>query len=125
MPIATDQQMQTFCDQRIRPRAEQLRAVYNAMTDDKASIADEFSRAANGPIWNDARTDGPPHLLASGPGSSPDDLSNYNAFATALLNLINGTSVANGSTVAADAATVHANWSVLMDACVRPAGSTT
>ena len=119
MPIASDAQMQSYCDQRIRPRAEALRLLLSQITDDAAAIGDEFSRAVSGPIWNDARTDGPPHLLASGPGSSPDDLTNYNALAVALRNLVDGTSVANGSTVAADAATLAANWPVLMRACVR------
>ena len=119
MPIATDGQMQAFCDQRIRPRAEQWRALLNAMTDDKASIGDEYARATSATVWHDARLDGPPHLLQSGNSSNPDDMLNYNAFITAMLNLLNGTSVANGSTIAADAATVHANWSILMNACVN------
>ena len=121
MPIATDAQMQAFADQRIRPRAESLRLLLSQLTDDKASIGDEYSRATSATAWADARTDGPPHLLQSGNAANPDDFLNYNALITALTNLINGTSVANGSTVAADAATLHANWSVLMNACVRPA----
>lgn len=122
MPVATDQQMQAYCDQRIRPRAELLRLLLSAITDDAASITDEYARAVSATAWADARTDGPPHLLQSGNSANPDDLLNYNALIVALANLINGTSVANGSTVAADAATLHSNWSVLMRACVRPVG---
>jgi hypothetical protein len=120
---ATDAQMQAYCDQRIRPRAEQLRALLNAIADDKAAISDEYARAVSASAWADARTDGPPHLLQSGNSANPDDLLNYNAIISALTNLVNGTSVANGSTVATDAATLHGNWSVLMNACVRPVGS--
>lgn len=120
MAQATDQQMQSYCDQRIRVRAEQLRGLLNQLTDDKANIGDEYTRATSVSRWNDARTDGPPHLLQSGNSANPDDLLNYNAWASAFLNLLNGTSVANGSTVAADAATLRSAWAVLMAACVRP-----
>ena len=116
MPIANDAQMQAFCDQRIRPRAQQLRQLLNQMTDDKNSIGDEYARATSATAWADARTDGPPHLLQSGNSANPDDLLNYNALITSLLAIINGT----GQT--SDMATVHANWSVLMNACVQPAG---
>ena len=119
MAAATDQQMQTYCDSRIRIRAESLRAIYYAITDDKASITDEYARAVSNSAWADARTDGPPHLLQSGNSANPDDLLNYNAFMSALKNLIDGTSVANGSSVAADAATLSSTWPVLMRACVR------
>lgn len=119
MPAATDQQMQTFADQRIRPFAELFRALHGRAVDDAAAIGDEFTRAANGPLWADARTDGPPHLLASGPGASPDDLTNYNALVVALNTILAGTNTAQD---AANAATVRANYAVLMRACVRPVG---
>lgn len=121
MPIATDSQMQAFCDQRVRPNAETARNLLDTIIDDKAAIGDEYARATSNQAWADARTDGPPHLLESGNNANPDDLLNYNALITALINLINGTSVANGSTVAADAATLATNWPVWMRACVRPA----
>lgn len=56
---ATDAQMQAYCDQRIRVRAEQVRALVNSMRDDKAAIDAAYDRAANGAAWTDARTDGP------------------------------------------------------------------
>lgn len=122
MPEATDVQMQAYCDQRIRVRAESLRLLLSQLSDDKASIDDEYARAVGTNRWNDNRADGPPHLLQSGNSANPDDVTNYNGLITALINLINGTSVANGSTVAADAATLHTNWATLQRACVRPAG---
>lgn len=119
MANATDQQMQAFCDQRIRPRAEALRLLLQQITDDAAAIGDEYARATSASAWADARTDGPPHLLQSGNSANPDDLLNYNALIVALTNIITGASTANG-TQAADCNTVKTNWSVLMRACVRP-----
>jgi hypothetical protein len=73
---ATDAQMQHYCDERVRTRAEQLRAVVNALRDDKAAIDSVYDRAANGSTWADARADGPPKLLAS------QDVLTYNSVAT-------------------------------------------
>jgi len=115
MANATDIQMQSYMDQRIRPRAEQFRDLRNAVVDDQTAITDEFSRASNGPIWNDARTDGPPHLLASGPGSSPDDLTNYNALCVTFLALISGTATVTQIT------NFPGQWAIFMRACVRSA----
>jgi len=115
--------MQAYCDQRIRPRAEAIRLLLGQITDDLASIGDEYARAVSASAWTDNRTDGPPHLLQSGNSANPDDLLNYNAFGTALRNLVLGSSVANGSSVAADAATVASTWPVLARACVRPVQS--
>jgi hypothetical protein len=91
MPVATNQQMQAFADQRIRPRAEQFRALVNSLRDDKASIDDEYARAISASAWADTRND-PPHLLQSGNSANPDDLLNYNALVSALLTIIDGTS---------------------------------
>jgi hypothetical protein len=87
VPNATNAQMQAYADERIRPFAESLRLLLAQAQDHLAAITDEYARATSGPIWNDARSDGPPHLLASGPGSSPDDLTNFNAFLVAFVNL--------------------------------------
>jgi hypothetical protein len=94
--------MQDYCDQRIRVRAEQVRALLASMQDDKAAIDDVYARAsdANSP-WADARTDGPPHLLVS------SDVLQYNAFITDLIAAIQN----------------DAQWPVLSKACVRPVGS--
>jgi hypothetical protein len=94
-------QMQDYCDQRIRVRAEQVRALLAAMHDDKAAIDDVYARASdtNSP-WADARTDGPPHLLVS------SDILAYNTF---IMNMI--------SAIQNDP-----QWPVLSKACVRPVG---
>jgi hypothetical protein len=93
--------VQDFCDQRIRVRAEQLRALVAAMQDDLAAITDVYERGADTKApWVDSRADGPPHLLAS------SDVLAYNAFATDVLTAITG----------------HAQWPVVRRSCVRPLG---
>jgi hypothetical protein len=77
MAQATDAQVQRYADERMRPRAEQLIRVLNAVIDDQASIADVFDRIVNGAPWSDARTDGPPSLAEG------NDILEYNAFMVA------------------------------------------
>lgn len=61
---ATDQQVQNYVDTRIRPIAEQIRAVKLALDDAIASIDDVYAAlTAQNPTWTDQRTDAPPHLL--------------------------------------------------------------
>ena len=112
---ATDQQVQNYCDQRIRVRAEQARALVLSVRDDKAAIDDAYARAASNSAWADARTDGPPHLLQCGNSVSPDDILNYNAFISALVAILDGT-----GNDANNAATVRSTWAVFQRACVRP-----
>lgn len=111
MPQATDAQMQAYADQRLRPRAEQARALVASLRDDKASIEDIFDRAQNGDPWNDARTDGPPSLLVS------QDMLVYNSVAVLLLKCVDGTATLQ------EVADLNANWSQFMSACVRPIGA--
>lgn len=108
---ANDAQMQQFCNERIRVRAEQLRALVAAFRDDKAAIDAVYDRAANGAAWTDNRTDGPPKLLAS------QDVLVFNAFASLFLECIDGTASAQ------DVSDLHANLAVFQAACVRPVGS--
>jgi len=98
---ASDQQVQQFVNERVRVRAEQLRAVLLAMKDDKAAIDDVYD-ALDPPqnaTWTDQRSDGPPYLL------TPADVLAYNAFITAAIAFIEG----------------HADWAVVQQGCVRPA----
>lgn len=61
---ATDVQVQNYSDSRVRPRAEEIRALYLACKDDKAAIDDVYTALTEqSPTWSDNRTDGPPHLL--------------------------------------------------------------
>lgn len=110
MAQATDQQMQRYCDERIRRRAEQCRSLIDSLQDDQVAIPDIWDRAANGAAWNDARTDGPPKLLASG------DVLAFNLVSALLLKCVAGTATL------ADVAALAANWPVFQAACVQPAG---
>lgn len=107
--------MQQFANERVRPFAEQFRAVLVAARDHKSAIDDIYARATGSSRWDDARDDGPPHLLQSGNSANPDDMLNFNAFISALCDIIDGV-----GTDATNAATLRANWAVLVDACVRP-----
>jgi hypothetical protein len=108
MPEATNQQVQSFCDTRIRPRAEQFRTIIAALRDDQAVIADVYQNANDAAsTFADNRTDGPPHLLQK------SDVLVFNAISVLLLKVIDGTAVT------ADVQQIAANWPVFMQACVR------
>lgn len=107
--------MQTFCDTRLRVLAEALRSVFNAAADAKAADDDVYARATSASRWNDARTDGPPHLLQSGNSANPDDITNFNA----ALDLIAKFKAGTFATLA-EANSFAALWAVLQRACVRP-----
>lgn len=62
MGIASDQQMQRFADERLRPRCETIRALLLQIEDDIA-VMDGVCAAAAEKKWQDARTDGPPCLM--------------------------------------------------------------
>lgn len=107
---ATDQQMQTYADGRMRKRAEGFRAIVDSARDDKASIEAVFDRAANGAAWNDARTDGPPKLLTQ------QSFLVYNSVITLFLKCIDGTATLQ------DLSDLHGNWPQFQELCVRPVG---
>lgn len=112
MAEATNQQVQAFCDTRIRPRAEQLRAVVASMQDDQAEIADVYANVNDGAsTFADTRTDGPPHLMTK------QDVLVYNAVSALLLKCVAGTATSG------DISALAGNWPVFMQACVRPLGA--
>lgn len=110
--------MQQFANERLRVRAEQLRALFIAGQDDTAAIDDIYARGVSNSRWTDARTDGPPHLLQSGNSASPDDMLNFNSALAMLEKFRTGTFANVG-----EANSFAAMWAVLQDACVRPIGS--
>lgn len=66
MTIATDQQVQSFVDNRLRPHAERVRGVALAFSDDISAIADVYNAVSQQfPTWADNRKDGPPHLITA------------------------------------------------------------
>ena len=74
MAKATDQQVQQYVNERVRPRAEQMRSVLLSMEDDKSAIDDVYEALADNPTWTDDRSDAPPHLL------TPSDVIAWNSF---------------------------------------------
>jgi hypothetical protein len=100
MAAASDTQVQQFVSGRVRPRAEATRTLAIAFDDDIASIDDVYNALNVGsPTWTDNRTDGPPHLL------TPSDVLAFNAFMHDIRDAIKN----------------HAQYPVVLKACVRPA----
>lgn len=116
MPAATDTQMQAFADQRLRPFAELMRAVFVTGADHQSVIDDVYARGVSGDRWSDNRTD-PPHLLMSGNSANPDDVLNFNTFLALLAKFRAGTFAS-----VEEANSAAACWAVLQDACVRSVG---
>lgn len=83
MPATADQ-IQRWADEHVRPRCEQIRALLNAITDDKNSISDVYEALTTGDQqnWTDARTDAPPHLATA------SDVLAFNTFITNLKTAI-------------------------------------
>ena len=98
MANATDQQVQAFVDQRVRPRCEQSRNLATLMLEDIAGI-DDIYNALNqqSPTWSDNRTDGPPHLAL------PSDVLAFNTFLHDVSAFITG----------------HAQYPVVQKLCVQ------
>ncbi len=85
MTTATDQQVQNYVDQNVRPRSEQIYALYLACKSDKALIDDVYAALTQQkPTWADSRTDSPPHLL------TPNDVLAWNGFISAFISLVEG-----------------------------------
>lgn len=111
MPVATEQQVQQYVNERLRVRAEQARAFVNALRDDKAAIDDVYAHCVQpSPTWDDDRPDGPPRLL------TVQDVLVFNSVITLLLKCIDGTATLQ------DVDDLNANWPVFQSACVRPVG---
>lgn len=107
--MATDQQVQTFVNERIRPMAELFRALVLRAADDKSAIADVYEACLpqNNPTWEDSRTDGPPHLL------TPNDVLVYNSVITLLAKFVDGSGTSD------DVDEFAAVWPIFQQACVR------
>lgn len=99
MAAATDAQVQTYVNERIRPAAEAARALKIALDDNIAAIDDVYAAlTAGSPTWEDDRPDAPPHLL------TPSDVLAINTF----MNNIR------------DAIRDNAQYPVVLKSCVRP-----
>jgi len=100
---ASNQQVQQYVNERIRPFCEAVRALKLHADDIKASIDDVYANLTSSPTWTDNRTDGPPHLL------TPNDVLAVNAWVTALIVAINTT-----------AGDLRDQYPIIQKACVRP-----
>lgn len=108
MAIATDQQVQTYANERIRVRAEAFRKLVAQCRDDKLAIEDVFEACAQqSPTWIDNRTDGPPSLL------TPQDVLVYNTMLFMFLALVDGTLTDQNKSE------FSASWPQFQAACVR------
>jgi hypothetical protein len=105
---ATNGQMQSYADQRIRVRAQTWRNFIAALRDDKAGIDSVYERAVSANAWSDARSDGPPKLLAN------QDILSYNSFITLLLKLVD-----TGLT-AQEVTDLRAQLAPVLTTCVNP-----
>lgn len=101
MADATDIQMQQYCDQRIRPFAEAWELLIARARSHKLAIDDVYARGVSANHWEDARTDGPPHLMQSGDSANPDDVLAFNSLVTNLIALADGTPSTEGEKAAA------------------------
>ncbi len=98
MAAATNQQVQNYVDQRVRPHAENVRALALALDDDISAIDDVYAALnVQSPTWADSRTDAPPHLLA------PSDVLAFNVFMHDIRDAIKN----------------HAQYPIVLKACVR------
>lgn len=71
---ATNEQVQQYVSERIRPIAEDLRNVLIRCQDELVTIEDIYQNLTNNTTWTDERTDHPPHLLTK------DDVLGIHAF---------------------------------------------
>jgi hypothetical protein len=109
MAQATADQIQRFANERLRVRAEQLRALIAALRDDRIAVDDIYAGLVGAQSgWTDNRLDGPPRLL------NAQDILNYNAFAANLLAVFDGEASAQQVTDIAGGSTL------VLTACVRP-----
>lgn len=112
---ATNEQVQVWSDARIRPRAEQARALLLGLEDDNASIGEVYANLTDSPDWTDNRGTGPPALL------TPGDLLAINTFSSQLAAILRGSLAGQSdATKAAAVDAVAAQLPIIIKACVRP-----
>ena len=98
--MASDQQIQNWVDQRVRPRCETTVALVAAYDEDRAEVDDIYQTLNDNPTWTDNRTDGVPHLAI------PSDILAENAFEEDVRTFMKA----------------HASWPVIERLCVRQIG---
>ncbi|GAA4442988.1 hypothetical protein [Bremerella cremea] len=106
---ATNEQVQQYVDQRVRPACEAIRALFTQSEDNIASIDDIYANLTDAPDWTDGRDDHPPHL------ATPTDVLAWNAFINGLVKFQNGTFAD-----VTEANSFAAQLPVILKLCVRP-----
>lgn len=106
---ATNAQVQSYVNERVRPRCEEIRALYLRCKDDKANSDDVYANLNGTPDWTDTRADAPPTLL------TPNDVLAWNTFIDGFIKFVEGTFISQ-----ADANTASAQYAVVLQGCVRP-----
>lgn len=84
MPEASDAQVQTYVDQRMRVRAEQIRNLKAAIEDDIATIDDVYAHCVGSATWTDTRQDVPSAMTCS-------DILSINTSYVAIINALEDT----------------------------------
>ena len=110
MSVATNQQVQNFSDQRVRPACEQLVSLLANLQLILAQMADvNANLTANNPstTWTDSRADFPPHL------ATPSDLITLGNAVQAFQRVVSGTGTAT------DSQTIAAAMPVVQSLCVN------
>ena len=97
---ATNAQVQSFVNERMRPHCELIRNLYLSLKDDQAVIDDVYANVSDNPTWTDTRSDAPPHLI------TPNNVLAYNAFMVDFIAFIESGDGAG-------------NYPVVVDSCVR------
>lgn len=108
MPAASNAQVQQYVDERVRPRCEEIRALYQRCKDDKATIDDVYANLTSAPTWDDSRDDNPPHFL------TPADVLAWNTFINGIISLVEGTFADVGAANAPSA-----QYQKVLQGCVR------
>jgi hypothetical protein len=102
MPAATNAQVQQFCDERIRPHCELLRALFAIVEDDRNAMADVLLNVNDAlSTWQDTRQDAPATLLVKA------DIQKYKRVCDDLIALKTTGSISD-------------EWPTVISACVRP-----
>jgi len=104
---ATNEQVQQFVDDRIRPWCESARAILLLADDHRAAMDDVYANLSDSPDWTDEHDGHPPHL------ATPADVLAINTAMAALQKFRDGTATVQ------DVADFAAQWPIVLKLCVR------
>lgn len=94
---ASNEQVQSFVNERVRPLCEKTRTLIALLDDYVATVDDVYANLTDSPDWSDNRPDNPPTLL------TPNDVLAINTFIQEVRTYVKG----------------HANLASAMSACVN------